>query len=418
VEGDIGDSTSYSRMPIVQAQIAADLPAFVLAVGDLTYGNAHGQATVDQHFNDVMVWARDAAYMPAWGNHEWDDPLNDDLRNYKGRFDFPNPQTSPPTADNTCAGKPEPCAGEDWYWFDYGNVRFIAYPEPWAGAWAAWNTQVQALMAAAQADPAIAFIVTFGHRPAYSSGHHPGSATLQGILDALGASYSKYVLNLNGHSHNYERTVPQSGVVHITAGTGGASLEQDGACLWLICTQPAWSAFRAMRLGPVQLRFTATTIEGAFICGPPGGGTNDVTCTQGDVVDRFTIIAPIQHPNGVIEIPRGIVTIMAGQSVSFSGTGSDPHGNFPLTYLWDFGGGAVNQTMEDPGAVIFNTPGTYTVTFTVTDSLGLADLTPASRLITVIVAPAPPDLVETALTNPPGAVALGGSFVVTDTVHN
>src|SRR6266568_5894660 len=97
-------------------------PAFALLVGDLTYANETSQADVDQHFNDVMVWCLDAAYMPAWGNHEWDTPTNDDLRNYKGRFDFPNPQTS--------ADAPSPPGpSEDWYWFDYGNVRFIAYPE-------------------------------------------------------------------------------------------------------------------------------------------------------------------------------------------------------------------------------------------------------------------------------------------------
>ena len=45
--------------------------------------------------------------------------------------------------------------------------------------------------------------------------------------------------------------------------------------------------------------------------------------------------------------------------------------------------GAVNRTVEDPGTVIFNTRGTYTVTFTVKDSLGLADPTPATRTISV-----------------------------------
>jgi hypothetical protein len=30
----------------------------------------------------------------------------------------------------------------------------------------------------AQGDPAIRFIVTFGHRPAFSSGYHPGDAGL------------------------------------------------------------------------------------------------------------------------------------------------------------------------------------------------------------------------------------------------
>lgn len=285
-EGDIGDATSYSRMPAVQSLIAGDPPAFVLAVGDLTYGNANGQSTVDGHFNDVMVWSRDAAYQPAWGNHEWDIPSADDLRNYKGRFDFPNPQTSP--------GAPSGgCCGEDWYWFDYGNARFIAYPEPWSGALADWSPKASAIMDAAQSDPAIKFIVTFGHRPAYSSGHHPGETALKGYLDALGASHSKYVLNLNGHSHDYERTFPQSGVVHATVGTGGGSLEQDGSCLWLACTQPSWSAYRAMHLGALRLRFTSTGIDGAFICGPAGGGTNDVTCTQGSVLDSFTIGSPV-----------------------------------------------------------------------------------------------------------------------------
>ena len=28
--------------------------------------------------------------MPAWGNHEWENPTTDDLRNYKGRFVLPN----------------------------------------------------------------------------------------------------------------------------------------------------------------------------------------------------------------------------------------------------------------------------------------------------------------------------------------
>ncbi|WP_198342161.1 CBM96 family carbohydrate-binding protein [Nitrosococcus watsonii] len=281
VQGDIGDTDSYFNVGTVQDLIADGSPHLVLAVGDLTYGNAHGQEAVDQHFNDVMVWSQEAAYMPTWGNHEWD-KSSDNLRNYKGRFDLPNEQSSP--------GSPSvSCCGEDWYWFDYGNTRFIAYPEPWSGAWSDWETKAGTLMAEAQSDPAIKFIVTFGHRPAYSSGHHSGSSKLKKILDGLGASYSKYVLNFNGHSHNYERTHPQEGVIHITAGGGGSSLEQDGSCLWESCSKPAWSAFRAMRQGPVRLKFTDKGIQGAFICGPPGGGTNDVSCTLGTVADSFTI---------------------------------------------------------------------------------------------------------------------------------
>ena len=345
VEADIGDTTNYSPMVPVQELIAAGQPEFVLAPGDLTYANANGQDAVDQHFNDVMVWSRDAAYMPAWGNHEWDDNGgNDDLRNYKGRFDLPNPQTSP-------GSPPISCCGEDWYWFDYGNVRFIAYPEPWAGAWDDWAVQADALMDQAELDPDIGFIVTVGHQPPYSSGHHPSVAGIASILDTLGAEHLKYVLNLNGHSHNYERTWPQNGVVHLTTGTGGGTLQTDGSCLWNTCVQPEWSAFRAFRYGAVRLDFSSEAIDGAFICGPPSS-RDDIDCIEGEVVDTFQI-GTTAPPNGTIDAPIGDVEIDVGQTVTFEGTGSDPDGDPALRYLWDFNGVAPESTEEDPGAILF-----------------------------------------------------------------
>ena len=294
VEGDIGDSAHYAGVAGVQQQMSQELGArFALLVGDLTYGDGNTQSAVDGHFNDVMPWSRDVAYMPAWGNHEWEHP-GDDLRNYKGRFDFPNPQTSPASpAISDC--------GEDWYWYDYGGVRFIAYPEPWKDgvedALIDWNTKATVLMNAAEADPNIRFIVTFGHRPAYSSGHHAGYEKLKGFMDELAASHSKYVLNVNGHSHNYERSFPQNGngdnahgAVHVTVGTGGSSLETDGPCLWLTCQQPVWSAVRYFHLGYLKLAFSSSSIQGSFVCGPSGAGTNDIACTPGSVIDSFTIL--------------------------------------------------------------------------------------------------------------------------------
>ena len=219
VIADVGSSRDFSNVVPTQNQVAADNPAFVLVPGDLTYAEPFGQAATDQHFNDVMAWSLQAAYMPAWGNHEWENPATDDLRNYKGRFVLPNPQTSP--------SAPAPgCCGEDWSWFDAGGVRFISYPEPYSSStWTNWQAAAAPIFAAAQADPSIHFIVTFGHRPAYSTGFHAGETTLAGVLNALGDQYSKYVLNLNGHSHDYERFQPIHGVTHITVAGGGPSLE-------------------------------------------------------------------------------------------------------------------------------------------------------------------------------------------------
>jgi len=284
VEGDIGSSLSYHALAPVQSMIAGGAPSFVLGLGDLTYGDANGIANVDQHFNDVMTWSRDAAYMPAWGNHDWaDGDTTDDLRDYKGRFALPNAQASP--------GSPAvSCCGEDWYWFDAGNARFIAYPEQFPGAWAAWATAATTLMDQAQATSSIHFIVTFGHRPAYSTGVHPGSPALKAILDSLGAHHSKYVLNLNGHCHDYERTTPQFGVTHITVGIGGATLEPvSGACPWAGgCPPPLWSVVRAFHHGALRLTFGPSGIRGDVLCGP-AATYDDITCTEGALFDTFML---------------------------------------------------------------------------------------------------------------------------------
>ena len=274
LEADVGDSANDPGVRMTQQQIAADRPAFVIGAGDLTYGDDGGQSAVDRHFDDVLVWSRRAAYMPAWGNHEWDN-AGDDLRNYKGRFAIPNGQSSP--------GAPAPgCCGEDWGWFDAGGVRFISYPEPYTHAtWVDWQSKADRLMAAAQSDPHIHFIVTFGHRPAYSSGYHSGDTALARILDAFGDGYSKYVLNLNGHSHDYERFAPIHHVVHITAGGGGAALEP-----WK--STDSRSLFRMLHLEHLRVTVTPTRIQIQAVCGPTtshDGGT----CGVGETIDSYSI---------------------------------------------------------------------------------------------------------------------------------
>ncbi len=282
--GDVGSSTMFSHLANTLSAIASDQPSFVLMLGDLTYANSGGatQAVVDQHFNDVMAFSTSAAYMPAWGNHEWETPGVDDLRNYKGRLVMPNAQTSP--------GAPAPSdGGNDWGWFDAGGVRFIAYPEPYdSPTWTDWQAKASVLMNAAQSDPSISYIVTYGHRPAYSTGSHPGSTNLAAILDGFGSAYSKYVLNLNGHSHNYERFEPIHGVTHLTVGAP-SSLDAP-----VSPTEPR-TALRALHLSHLRVDVSSTGMRLQAVC-DDASSAQDMTCTPGSVIDEYTIGTPPALP--------------------------------------------------------------------------------------------------------------------------
>ncbi len=121
-------------------------------------------------------------------------------------------------------------------------------------------------------------------------------------------------------------------------------------------------------------------------------------------------------PKGTITAPATSVIINPGQSVTFSGTATDPNNN-PVTVLWNFGDGSTS-TLLAPGAHTYVAVGTYTVTLTATDSLGLVDPTPPSQTITVQAAPvnSPPKGTITApgtdLTITPGrSVTFSGTAV-------
>jgi PKD repeat protein len=153
----------------------------------------------------------------------------------------------------------------------------------------------------------------------------------------------------------------------------------------------------------------------------PTAGTYTVTLTATDaqgLVDPTpsTLTVTVQAvtanlpPVGVITAPTGNVTITAGQSVTFTGTASDPNGD-AVTVLWAFGDGTTSTALA-PGAHTYATAGTFTVTFTATDALGLAATAPPTRTITVsaVTANSPPTGVITA---PTGNVTIAAGQSVT-----
>ncbi len=108
-------------------------------------------------------------------------------------------------------------------------------------------------------------------------------------------------------------------------------------------------------------------------------------------------------PTAMLSTPSSDITITAGDAVIFTGTAI---GAPPFTYWWELGGNG-GSALEDPGSVIFSTPGVYPVIFYVKDSLGNV----AWDTVTVTVTPSagpPVAMIETPLSDL--TVTQGGSI--------
>ncbi len=298
----------------VWQQIAGELPDFVTHGGDISYANECGAGAVHQYFNDIAPIATLRAYQQSWGNHEYGAPTStappgtprDSMANYKGRLYLANPQassndTAKQVSNPGCPSPSNPavngCQGSDWGYYTVGHVLIISYPEPWYTSQTDWGPRADALMAAAQADPAVSYIVTTGHRPAYSASTSQLDAPLKTVLDGLGDKYSpqarpggKYVLNIAHHVHGGEVFAPQHGVVHVTNGGGGTADPTFGNAV-------AGSVFHLSHFEHLRMTVTDARLRIDMICGPVDSGRPPPdTCTMGSTVYTTTIPVPAAQP--------------------------------------------------------------------------------------------------------------------------
>ena len=86
-----------------------------------------------------------------------------------------------------------------------------------------------------------------------------------------------------------------------------------------------------------------------------------------------------------IRTPVANARVYPGGAVNFTSILSDEGSGTvgPLSYDWNFGGGAANSLAENPGPVAFSLPGTWPVTLTVSNG-AMADLGTDVRTVTVL----------------------------------
>jgi len=177
------------------ANIVREKPAFHLLLGDVSYANGK-QPIWDDYLAQIQPMAATIPYMPTLGNHE-DEEMKIDGKeikigyvSYLARFALPQQETH--------------------YFFDYGDVRFVAfnsdaYDQPGEIPW------LRKTLAEARANKKIRWTVVFQHHPPYGSSK--GRDDNEGEVKALVPVFDEFKVDLVlcGHDHHYERQFPMRG---------------------------------------------------------------------------------------------------------------------------------------------------------------------------------------------------------------
>ncbi|OIO03417.1 MAG: hypothetical protein COX65_08665 [Elusimicrobia bacterium CG_4_10_14_0_2_um_filter_56_8] len=220
-----GDSGSASEEQFeLAAQIEKTSPDFVVHTGDVLSDGLDDTAD-DQYFRPYAGLLSRAPFFLALGNHDY----GKDFRTAAGkgfiRTNFVPFHSVPWT------GLPP-----HYYFFDDANARFFVLDtNDFGGAKFAPSLRpgskqykwLERYLARSK-DKAWKFVVV--HHPLYSTGAHPTSEELVAALEPLFLKY-KVDMVLQGHDHDYERTLPvkegmpdPAGITYITLGGGGRPL--------------------------------------------------------------------------------------------------------------------------------------------------------------------------------------------------
>jgi hypothetical protein len=196
-----GDSGGGGADQLALLQQMHTVPySLILHTGDLAYD--HGtigelEANVFGVYEDLL---RNLPMFPVAGNHDYDTGRGAPFREV---FALPGD------------------GAETWYSFDWGRVHFAALDtESDYATQAAWLDRDLA-------STARPWKIVYLHKPPYSSGTHGSDTSLRAALAPI-LERHRVQLVVAGHDHDYERVLPQRGVVHVVTGGGGVGTRSVG----------------------------------------------------------------------------------------------------------------------------------------------------------------------------------------------
>ncbi|MDJ0838302.1 MAG: cohesin domain-containing protein [Acidobacteriota bacterium] len=107
----------------------------------------------------------------------------------------------------------------------------------------------------------------------------------------------------------------------------------------------------------------------------------------GEVQNGEVIIEEYSPPEVLIRHPESDLVVMPGETVQLEGQADALPEQYPLQYNWSFDGAAEDRYELIPGAIFFEEPGSYRITFRVADRFGRESV--ETRTITVRSCPTP-----------------------------
>jgi PKD domain-containing protein/calcineurin-like phosphoesterase family protein len=370
--GDIAECGIANNKDEATALLLDAIPGTVFTAGD----NAYENGSASDYAN---------CYEPSWGRHKAR------TRPAVGNHEYNTSGAAPYYAYFGASAGP---ASLGYYSYDLGDWHVVVLNSNISrGATSAQVTWLKADLAQSTKPCQVAIF----HHPQWTnnptrSDNQYGTRPFWDALWTAGVD-----LVINGHDHHYVRWAPQTpkggpdptGIRQITVGTGGRTDLYD------LSSQPRATveARNNNTFGVLELTLRSDAYDWRFV--PIAGQTftdeGTGSCFVGQRPPPPNQL-PVARPGGPYQ-SQGLVAFDGRAS-------SDPDGDNPLTYHWEFGDG-----LSGTGAQTTHTyaPGTYTATLRVTDNLG-GESAPATTTVTIT------NLAPTVNAGPDIAIGLGQPF--------
>jgi hypothetical protein len=282
---DMGNDNSKLTIAAMAQRVAAGKVDFVLHTGDISYADSD-ESHWDEFCRSIQPIAAHVPYMTVPGNHE--SPWN--FTAYRTRMWMPQPGDGAP-ADGM------------YHAFEAGPVAFVNLDDntPWAGVHVSPVQQRWLKQQLVAANAKRQLIFTAQHHPLYCSnnGRDCGSEAKQ-MRSWLEESFVQHgvALNLCGHMHSYERTLPtyhdevasrnysnSHAPAYLINGAAGSREGYSGFRNAKV-VKP-WSVVRETIFGYVDLEIAVTAEGNATVTSTFRRSTNH------SIVDQFAILKTV-----------------------------------------------------------------------------------------------------------------------------